>query len=58
MKYIVTLINFGSRIYDGMNILDAIEAAQNAGFEASLIAIHNGQIIEHAVYSPINGWSE
>jgi hypothetical protein len=58
MKYIVTLINFGSRLYDGMNILEAIEAAENCGFEASLAAIYDGQIIEHVVYSPLNGWTE
>jgi hypothetical protein len=56
MTYLVTLINFGTPIYRGNDIVSAIEKAEKSGFECSLAYIMDG-IAEHfETYSPLNGW--
>lgn len=50
--YEATLINFGTNIYTGASIREALDAVDKAGFEASVR--RDGVLI--ASFSPIGGW--
>ena len=52
MIYQVVLVNFGTDIYIGDSLHDAMEAVKWAGFESSILA--DGSL--HASFSPIGGW--
>lgn len=50
--YESTLINFGTNVYSGDSIHDAMEAIKKSGFEASVR--RDGYLV--ASFSPIGGW--
>ena len=48
-----TLINFGSVIYEGESVYDAMNKVEKAGFEATVENQFDGTFMS---YSPIGGW--
>ena len=48
-----TLTNFGTIIYDGFSLYDAMDKVEAAGFEA---VVYNRSDETRMVYSPIGGW--
>lgn len=50
--YQATLINFGTDVYTGDSLHDAMEAVKKAGFEA--VVLLDGATV--ASFSPIGGW--
>ena len=56
IKFIVNLINMGSRIYDGYDEQQAYFIAERSGFECSLVVLYCGEIVATNTYSPIGGW--
>jgi len=47
------LTNFGYSVYEGSSLYDAMEAAEKAGFEATVYNSFDETVM---TYSPIGGW--
>lgn len=56
IRYIVELTNFNVHIYNGHDITEAIDKAEKAGFETSLIHVNDGCTLQIDTFSPIKGW--
>ena len=56
MKYIVTRSHTGARVYDGPNLLDAVEKAEKDGTVITFLAVYDGEVIDECTYNPEKGW--